>query len=189
MKIGSDSWGYLDEQEYVEGKTLIHGPIDRSARGGTLMLSLSPKGDGTIPEGQQKPLKEIGKWLNSYGEAIIGSRPWKIPGEGDDEKLRNRSRKEHPGWNFDACTADDIRYTASKDEKSLYVHVLGKPSGDLRLEALGFIPGLLEKTPEKAEFLGTSEPVAMARSGEALYLRIQPDTLPEDVAYVWKFIF
>ncbi len=189
LKIGSDSWGYLDEQEYLTGKTLIHGLIDRTARGGSLMLSLSPKGDGTIPEGQRKPLKEIGEWLMTYGEAIRGTSPWHVSGEGGDEKLRNRSRKEHPGWTFEDCGADDIRYTVSKDGKALYVHVLGKPTDDLRLEALGLISELLEKTPETVEFLGTSEPASWERREEAFYIRIQPDALPADAAYVWKLMW
>jgi alpha-L-fucosidase len=50
--------------------------------GGNLMLNVSPMGDGSIPDAQQKILLGIGEWLAANGEGIYASRPWRIPGEG-----------------------------------------------------------------------------------------------------------
>ena len=44
-----------------------------------------PRPDGTIPEPEEKILREIGQWLAVNGEAIYGTRPWKEFGEGPTE--------------------------------------------------------------------------------------------------------
>ena len=50
MRIGDQSWGWVENQQYASGHTLLSKLIDCSARGGTMMLSLSPQPDGTIPD-------------------------------------------------------------------------------------------------------------------------------------------
>jgi alpha-L-fucosidase len=56
--------------------------IEHASTGGNLMLNVSPRGDGSIPDEQQKILLAIGEWLQANGEGIYDSRPWRIPGEG-----------------------------------------------------------------------------------------------------------
>ena len=50
--------------------------------GGNLCLNISPRSDGTIPEDQQQILLTIGRWLKQYGEAIYGTQPYTVFGEG-----------------------------------------------------------------------------------------------------------
>ena len=52
-----------------------------------MLLNIGPKPDGTIPEPEEDILKEIGKWLALNGEAIYGTRPWHLFGEGPTEIL------------------------------------------------------------------------------------------------------
>jgi alpha-L-fucosidase len=56
--------------------------IEHASTGGNLMLNVSPRGDGSIPDEQQTILLAIGEWLRANGEGIYDSRPWRIPGEG-----------------------------------------------------------------------------------------------------------
>jgi alpha-L-fucosidase len=56
--------------------------IEHASTGGNLMLNVSPKGDGSIPENQQSVLLAVGQWLRANGEGIYGSHAWRIPGEG-----------------------------------------------------------------------------------------------------------
>ena len=46
------------------------------------LLSLTPKGDGSIPVEEQEIMRGIGRWLKAYGEAIYGTEPWTAYAEG-----------------------------------------------------------------------------------------------------------
>ena len=61
---------------------MLHSLIDIVSKNGALLLNISPMADGTIPENQRQVLLEMGKWLKINGEAIYGTRPWKVFGEG-----------------------------------------------------------------------------------------------------------
>ncbi|MFX9458004.1 alpha-L-fucosidase, partial [Acinetobacter baumannii] len=62
--------------------SLIHDLVDIVSKNGALLLNIGPKSDGTIPDEDQRILREIGDWLTINGEAIYGTRPWKAFGEG-----------------------------------------------------------------------------------------------------------
>jgi alpha-L-fucosidase len=120
MRVGDKSWGWVRDQKYKTGRELIHGLIDRTARGGSLMLSISPKADGTIPERRQQALREMGDWLKLNREAIHGTRPFAVHAEGDDEKLWEPNARGHRKWTFTNCGPEDLRYTQSKDGRTIY---------------------------------------------------------------------
>ncbi|MDP9038480.1 MAG: alpha-L-fucosidase [Acidobacteriota bacterium] len=82
--IGS-TWGYTESPKPMSVRSaasVISELIEISSQGGNLMLNVSPMGDGSIPEIQQKTLLAVGEWLNANGEGIYDSRPWRIMGEG-----------------------------------------------------------------------------------------------------------
>src|SRR5690606_5686742 len=61
---------------------LVHLLIETVSKNGNLLLNVGPKPDGTIPEQQQRRLRDIGRWLSVNGPAIYDTRPWKESGEG-----------------------------------------------------------------------------------------------------------
>ena len=82
--IGS-TWGYTESprpETYRSPAAIMAELIEHASTGGNLMLNISPRGDGSIPDEQQKILLAIGAWLQANGEGIYDSRPWRIPGEG-----------------------------------------------------------------------------------------------------------
>jgi alpha-L-fucosidase len=79
--IGS-TWGYTDGMTYRSASSLIQELIEMASMGGNLLLNISPMGDGSIPEEQQKILLQMGEWLAHNGEGIYGSHPWIVMGEG-----------------------------------------------------------------------------------------------------------
>lgn len=50
------------------------------------MLNLGPKADGTFCEQEQNIISEIGKWTKKNEEAIWGTQPYKVFGEGKNKK-------------------------------------------------------------------------------------------------------
>ncbi len=78
----ADKFGYVEGMKVTSTGSLVMRLIENTSKNGNLLLNISPKADGTIPDDQQKVLLGIGKWLDVNGEAIYGSRPWVRYGEG-----------------------------------------------------------------------------------------------------------
>jgi hypothetical protein len=56
--------------------------VDIVSKNGNLLLNIGPRSDGTIPDEVQQVLRDVGAWLAVNGNAIYGTRPWKVFGEG-----------------------------------------------------------------------------------------------------------
>ncbi len=133
--VATNSWCYVDELKLKPAEELVHELIDIVSKNGVLLMNVSPKVDGTIPEDQRELLLAIGEWLKVNGEAVYATRPWKFHGEGPHlfDRGRGLGKIAQDQIRF---VAEDIRYTQSKCGKYLYAIALGLPRGKLTLTAV-----------------------------------------------------
>lgn len=65
---------YEYEEEYKSIREIIHILIEVVSKGGNLALNIAPQPDGRLPSEAVLRMKELGKWLDVYGESIYGTR-------------------------------------------------------------------------------------------------------------------
>ena len=69
-----DGFDYKFGDHYKSPRELVNTLVGIVAKGGNLALNLSPQPDGRIPVDAMNSLRGLGEWLNTYGEAIYGTR-------------------------------------------------------------------------------------------------------------------
>ncbi len=178
--ISVKSWGYIKGDTFKSPESLIQQLIDIVSKNGCLLLNVGPKPDGTIPDEAQKILLDMGRWLSANGEAIYGTRPWKLYGEGPTKVQGGAFHDTATG----AYTAQDIRFTAKGD--TLYAIAMGWPEGgQLTIKSLGQGAAGGEVTIGKVQLLGSDAEIQSKRDADGLHLQL-PATKSGEYAYVFK---
>ena len=75
----NDSWAYAWYDNYWKTpKEILHRLVSCVGRGGTYMLNIGPKGDGTVPELAASTLRKAGEWIKRYPQVVYGTdaSPW-----------------------------------------------------------------------------------------------------------------
>jgi alpha-L-fucosidase len=182
--VSKNSWGYVENQQYKTSDALIDDLVDIVSKNGALLLNIGPKPDGTIPEPEERILREIGAWLSQNGEAIYGTRPWTTFGEGPTAVVEGPFADTKRA----AFTEHDIRFTRKGD--TVYAIALAWPaSGTVTLKALGANAPSASREIASVEALGVPGDVTWTRDGDGLRVRLgaAPTPLPAAVAFRIRF--
>jgi alpha-L-fucosidase len=178
--VSKNSWGYVANHDYKTVDSIVDDLVDIVSKNGALLLNIGPKPDGTIPEPEERMLRDIGHWLAVNGEAIYATRPWTIFGEGPTTVVEGPFADTKRA----AFTADDVRFT--RKGQTLYAIALAWPaSGVVHIRTLA--AGSPHMKPEIAgvELLGGSRPLTWDRDADGLHIRLPaaPPVAPPAIAF------
>jgi alpha-L-fucosidase len=185
------SYGYNRDEslaDYHSGRELVMMLVDIVSRGGNLLLDIGPRADGTIPVIMQDRLHQMGDWLRVNGDAVYGTRPWKVS--------RQWSAGEVPETTYNA------RFESAYDVTQL---TEAPAPGKAAIEAFFTSKGndvfaILPRWPERSfllkdvsgvkavELLGSAEALKFraAESGTEIELPRLPNALLHQPAWVLK---
>jgi len=80
VDTSNDSWAYAwYDNNWKSPKEILKRLIACVGRGGTYMLNIGPRGDGSIPERAAATLRSAGEWIRAYPQVVYGTEPspWK----------------------------------------------------------------------------------------------------------------
>ena len=182
--VSTGSWCYTEDLQVKPTADIVHVLIDIVSKNGVLLLNISPEADGTIPENQRQVLLGIGRWLETHGEAIYGSRPWYDFGEGPTREPEGHFRN-HAEFLKVKYTIDDIRYTTRGE--TIYASVLGRPDAGKEYILKAFAAEALPEDIEirKVSLLGSEEAIDWEKDREGLKIQV-PDCELDELAVVFK---
>ena len=180
--VSNKSWGYIENDTFKTPEFIVHQLADIVSKNGNLLLNIGPRSDGTIPEGVQQVLLAVGAWLKINGEAIYGTRPWKIYGEGPT-KVKPGSFHDTDTLNY---TAEDFRFTTKGSH--LYAIEYAWPSGN---EAV--VRSLATGAPDMriisaVELLGSDTKLTFTQGADGLHINL-PAKPAGQPAYAFRISF
>ena len=179
--ISNRSWGYIKDDTFKSPEFIIDQLIDIVSKNGNLLLNFGPRSDGTIPEQVQQVLLEVGAWLNVNGEAIYGTRPWRIYGEGPT-KVAAGSFHDTDTANY---TPEDFRFTTKGDV--LYTIGLKWPTNeDIVIHSLGQMLGT--RPVHTVTLLGSDARLQFEQRSDGLHVHL-PAQPSVRYAYVLRINF
>lgn len=169
---------------YKSASTVVKLLVDVVSKNGNLLLSVPLRADGTFDEKEKAILDEFGDWMRVNKESIIGTRPWKVFGEGPianaDIKMNDQGFNEGA---YEKAGADEIRFTVKG--KILYATALGWPENyQVKIKSLSQNNELYPGKIKSIELLGYGK-VKFIRKADALVVSL-PEQKINAIAPVLK---
>ncbi|MCX6634080.1 MAG: alpha-L-fucosidase [Acidobacteria bacterium] len=182
------TWHYNKEAKYKTPKLVIDMLVDIVSRNGNLMLNFPLPNSGMLDQEELKVLAEITKWMGVNSEAIYGTRPWKIFGDGPvaaapaptggrGGAFNERGRKD--------LTAEEVRFTTKGS--TLYAFVMGWPEKEAVIKPLATNSPRNAGKIKNVQLLGFKGKLKFTQDAAGLKVRM-PAQKPCDHAVALKII-
>jgi alpha-L-fucosidase len=149
-------------RNYRGAAWVIHNLIDCVAKGGSFMVCIGPDANGKFHPEAVKQLEAVGQWLEANGKGIYETRA------------------------RDTWREDNIRFTRSKDNKTVYAFIRKIPKGEL------FIKAVKPKVNSVIRFFGYEKPLPWKQADSGIKITFpqelqKPENLP--CKYAWGLEF
>ncbi|QDV41168.1 Alpha-L-fucosidase [Stieleria neptunia] len=152
------SFGYLKGDRYKTVEGVIHEMVEVVSRNGNFLINIGPKADGTLVAQQVERLRAMGDWLKINGDAIYGTRYWKVNAQ-ENERLAFTTKGN-----------------------TLYAIKLARPSAPFTIEATA---GWQASDVNSVRLIGSKSAVDWSIGTEGL--RITPPSEVGTSQYAWAF--
>jgi alpha-L-fucosidase len=169
------SWSYIPEsrRDTARLRDLLHVLQINVAEQGNLLLSIAPKGDGTVDDTAELVLREFGQWTRDHAEAVYGrfQRCRRITDAGKVIRYLTPGISKCAKW-------------ALKDDNTAYLWVRWWPGGDWPI-------GHFDHHLKKVTLVNTGQDVPFKQIGPRVELSGLPAECPDRVAHyaILKFEF
>jgi alpha-L-fucosidase len=182
-------WHYrrslFENHQYKSAKSVVQMLIDIVSKNGNLMLNIPVRGNGTIDDDEVKVLQDLSQWIGPHGEAIYGTRPFAVYGEGPSTTAAAPESRYGGITDVRPYTAQDIRYTSRRD--TVYAFVMEWPEdGRVELKSLGKGSAVFPRPIGRVELLGGG-PTRFVRDVAGLTVTL-PAERPNAMAYALKVV-
>jgi alpha-L-fucosidase len=138
----SAGWGYVAARtEPLSLKQILNNLSNIVCRDGNYLLNVGPRPDGQIEPSQVARLKEVGDWLNLYGECIYETKGGPI--------------------------LPTVNYGTTSTSKAIYIHVWEWPAdGKITIEGLSGIKSGKTLTSDKVSVVVKKSSIELNRNNE-----------------------
>jgi len=156
-EITFTDWFYKKDRHLTHNtRTILEMLIEAVSKNGNLLLNIELKPDGSIPGELKVIIDGVGDWLRINGDALYGTRPWKVHGDGSsirgeslvggpteirnagDDVVKKKKTKEHYNQRTTASplyATDEVRFTTKG--KDFYIIIMNPRRGKINIPALG----------------------------------------------------
>ena len=182
-----DGWFYTNpkyllypDRGPVLTKDIVLQLVDIVSKNGNLCLNINLRADGTIVDSYYKFLNEMAQWMDVNDEAIHGTRPWEVAGEGPTKVLTGTGNQSNRPKNY---TAEDIRFTTKG--RSLYAILMTWPGKEVTIKSLPKGKKLWFGNIKEIQMLGSKTPLKWIQNETGITVQL-PATAPCQYAYTLK---
>ena len=141
-------------EDYMTGPQLVELLVKSVAYYGNLLLNVGPRADGTINDIQLDLLAAMGRWMDTNGDGIYGTRYWRVQ--------ESKTREGHT-----------LYYTTKSGD--VFAFVVGRPGRTVTLPAAD-LPDMQEG--DQVRLLGTGGALSWRRLGPDFTVEL-PRALPD----------
>jgi len=166
------NWFYDVHHPYKRPEQIIEMLVDIISKNGVMLLNILQRPDGTIDEDADYILQKIGEWFAVCSEAVYGTRPWRVFGEGDTLVKIEGFREDKTDWR-----RNDYRFV--QKDGAVYAFMMGASGGDTMV-----LRSFAEQPVSSVELLGFG-PVPFKQEYGVLVVSL-PEKLPAICANVLK---
>ena len=158
-----NSWSYCTTNKFKTASKIAGTFVDVISKNGNFVLNLGPKADGTFCEEEMQILEKLSDWTAKNKEAIWGTQPYKIFGEG--KKHGNGSFNEK--YNY---SRKDYRFTYKTG--SIYIFALKPDRTTFKIKSLKYSGDMFAADIKSVEVLGYNQNLHYERNNRCLKIEL-----------------